>query len=94
MFPLGFHPRQWNSIYCPFLSSAQLFNQFQHLIFHATRNQIGDYVLQYLKFQPEVIELDESKKLLCWDSAHGNVILEAEAWDTAIILTSNIVKDA
>lgn len=59
-----------------------------------TRNQIGDYVLQYFKFQPEVIKLDESKKLLCWDSAHGNVILEAEGWDTAIILTSNIVKDA
>ncbi|MCJ7578481.1 MAG: hypothetical protein MUO91_08530 [candidate division Zixibacteria bacterium] len=59
-----------------------------------TRNQIVDYVFQYFNFQAEVIELDESKKLLCWDSAHGNVILEVERWDTAIILTSNIVKDA
>jgi len=59
-----------------------------------TRNQIVDHVFQYFNSQPEIMELDESKKLLCWDSAHGNVILEAEGWGTSIILTSNIVKDA
>jgi hypothetical protein len=58
------------------------------------RVRVYQHLVEKMGDNYELKEVDDATKLLIWSSNEGNAILELDVYDTNIILTSSIIRNA